>query len=150
MKQKKIWFKNKIIPISDALVSVRSPCFEYGLNVFEVIRGYWNNKLRQLYFFRLEDHIERLNESCQSMRMEFPYTFQEIVGFVKDITEANQIKSDTVFRLTVFIEGDGNWHAQDPASMTIIPSERPRLVIEDVVAKDACVSSWERISFGLD
>ena len=50
-----IWFKGKIIPASEALVSVLSPTAQFGLNVFEGIRGYWNNDHEELYLLDLKN-----------------------------------------------------------------------------------------------
>ena len=58
-----IWFKGKVIPARDALVNVMSPTAQFGLNVFEGIRGYWSAEDQALYIFRLSDHLDRLFDS---------------------------------------------------------------------------------------
>ena len=38
-----IWFENNIIKRDDAKINVLSPTAQFGLNVFEGIRCYWND-----------------------------------------------------------------------------------------------------------
>ena len=55
-----IWLNGKIIPAKDALINIMSPTAQFGANVFEGIRCYWNEDKQQLYSFRLKEHYHRL------------------------------------------------------------------------------------------
>ena len=37
-----IWLKGEILNVQDAKINVLSPTSQFGLNVFEGIRCYWN------------------------------------------------------------------------------------------------------------
>jgi hypothetical protein len=63
-----LWFDGKIVRLSDAKINVLSPTSQFGLNVFEGIRCYWNEEKKQLYAFRLEDHLIRLKRSKSFFR----------------------------------------------------------------------------------
>ena len=78
MKEEKrlIWFKENILPLSEAKVNVLSPTSQYGINVFEGIRCYWNEKEKQLYAFRLEDHLKRLIQSAKLLRFNLKYDLE--------------------------------------------------------------------------
>ena len=44
-----IWLNGEIVNVNDAKINVLSPTSQFGLNVFEGIRCYWNEKEGQLY-----------------------------------------------------------------------------------------------------
>ncbi len=66
-----IWFDGKIVDVNDAKINVLSPTSQFGLNVFEGIRCYWNKQSQQLYAFRLEDHLKRLKRSQKLLQTLF-------------------------------------------------------------------------------
>ena len=55
-----IWLRGEIIRQSQGFVNVLSPMAQFGLNVFEGIRCYWNADQRVLHAFRLQAHMQRL------------------------------------------------------------------------------------------
>ena len=57
-----IWLNGALLPVADAKVNVLSPTCQFGANVFEGIRCYWNSSNNQLYAFRLKDHFARLQK----------------------------------------------------------------------------------------
>lgn len=61
-----IWLNGKVLPLDEARINVLSPTAQFGANVFEGIRCYWNEEEKQLYAFRLKEHYARL---MQSMRL---------------------------------------------------------------------------------
>ena len=60
-----IWFKGDVIPVGDAKINVLSPTSQFGANVFEGLRAYWNVSEKQLYVFKLPEHIDRLQNSIK-------------------------------------------------------------------------------------
>ena len=54
------FFQGKVVPISQAKVSVMTHALHYGTGVFEGIRGNWNQEKELVYIFRLRDHYQRL------------------------------------------------------------------------------------------
>ena len=66
MKRRKIWLAGQIIDVNDARINVLAPTAQFGANVFEGIRCYWNDKDEQLYAFRLREHYKRLLDSIKS------------------------------------------------------------------------------------
>ena len=88
-KENLVWLNNKIIPQSQANVNILSPTSQFGANVFEGIRGYWNEKNQKLYIFRLEDHTKRLLNSIKMMRLEDKYSFEYLIESLKDTVIKN-------------------------------------------------------------
>jgi hypothetical protein len=58
-----VWFDGRLVRVKNAKINVLSPTSQYGLNVFEGIRCYWSEEKKQLFAFRLEDHLKRLKQS---------------------------------------------------------------------------------------
>lgn len=140
-----IWFKGKIIPARDAFINVLSPTAQFGLNVFEGIRGYWSADDEALYIFRLSDHLDRLFESCKIIGFECRYTKHDIEGFVRDVVSAGKFRNDVSLRLTLFSDGIGSWSSLDAPELFISPIEKPRRDVDALTGMSACISSWRRI-----
>ena len=141
-----IWFRDGIVHQSAATVSVLSPTAQFGLNVFEGIRCYWNEQDRRLYAFRLGDHLHRLEQSSRLIRLDMPYAAEAIGGFLRHTIAANGFRQDIAVRMTLFGDGEGSWHSRDQATLFIAPIAKERTSIAGMTGKAACVSSWERIS----
>jgi branched-subunit amino acid aminotransferase/4-amino-4-deoxychorismate lyase len=54
------FFNDEYVALENANVNILNQTFMYGLGVFEGIRGYWNAEHKQIYLFRLREHIERM------------------------------------------------------------------------------------------
>lgn len=141
-----IWIRGEIIRQSEANVSVLSPMAQFGLNVFEGIRCYWNNETGELYAFRLKEHLDRLMLSCRLLRLTSPHTPKEIEGFMKAAVLANDFQTDIAVRMTIFGDGQGTWSTCEPVSMFIAPMAKSRTRLEKIPSLKACISSWERIN----
>lgn len=141
-----IWLNGKLVKVNEAKINVLAPTSQFGANVFEGIRCYWNENKKQLYAFRLKDHYERLENSIRLFRMNSPYTIKEFERYMKDVVRANEYQEDIAVRQTVFIEGFGSWFATEPVGMFIAPISKKRKEIPLAKGERVCVSSWERIS----
>ena len=140
-----IWFKGKMVSIENAKINVLSPTSQFGANVFEGLRAYWNISEKQLYVFRLPEHIDRLQNSIKMIEFEAEFTNAFLQQSVIDIIQANKFQEDLVCRQTVFLDGFGNWAATDPVEMFIAPMAKGRYY-EKSQGIDVCISSWERIN----
>ena len=63
-----VFFRDSIVGKDKAFVSLTSTLAQYGLNVFEGVRGYYNRDTNDLYIFRLHDHVDRLFRSAKMLR----------------------------------------------------------------------------------
>jgi len=143
----KIWLRNKIVNENEAVVNVLSPTAQFGLNVFEGIRGYWNDEENILYIFKLGEHIDRLLDSCKLVSISSPYSKEEIISAIKETIIANNFKNiDIALRVTIFGDGIGSWHSIENFDMFVAPIKRERTDILELKGKTACISSWQRIN----
>lgn len=146
MKERLIWFKGEVIPVSQAKINVLAPTSQFGANVFEGLRAYWNDDEKQLYVFRLQEHTDRLLNSIKMMRFEEKFSYEFLVESCKEIIIANNYKEDIAVRQTVFLDGFGSWFATEPIEMFIAPIAKKRLLKGSKQGVHCCISSWERIN----
>ncbi len=142
-----IWFSGKVVDINDAKVNVLAPTSQFGLNVFEGVRCYYNESKDQLYAFRLDDHIRRLQCSQKLMRIDDKFTFAELKKAFLDTVIANKYHEDIAVRQTLFIDGFGSWSSTSPVNMFISPVPKKKTNAEyNKKGLRCCISSWRRIS----
>ncbi len=142
-----IWFDGKIVDVNDAKINVLAPTAQFGLNVFEGVRCYYNESENQLYAFRLDDHIKRLKRSQKLMCMEDKFTFEELKKAFLDTVLANKYREDIAVRQTLFIDGFGSWSSSSPVNMFISPVPKRKTNAEYNKKGLRCsISSWRRIS----
>jgi len=65
-------------------VPLMSYTLHYGLGAFEGIRAYDGDKGPAV--FRLTEHMERLHRSCRMIRMELPYTAEQLTDLARHCT----------------------------------------------------------------
>ena len=68
---KKIYLNGEYLPLSEAKISVLDRGFLFGDGVYEVMPWYQGN------FLGFPSHIERLNNSLASIRLESPYSLEQ-------------------------------------------------------------------------
>ncbi len=147
MQERKLWLNGQIVSLNDAKIHVLSPTAQFGANVFEGIRCYWNNEKKALYAFRLEEHFNRLERSVRMFRMYSPYTRDVWEQAFHDCILVNKYQEDIAIRQTIFIDGDsGSWFSQEPVGMFIAPIAKARKSTPLTEGVRCCVSSWERIN----
>ena len=142
-----IWLGGEIMNVNDAKINVLSPTSQFGLNVFEGIRCYWNEKKNQLFAFRLADHFKRLKRSQKLLMIEDKYSFDELEKAFKEVIKANDYKEDLAVRMTVFVEGFGSWSSKSPVNMFVAPIPKAKTNPEyNKKGLHCCISSWQRIT----
>jgi len=106
---KYIWFDGKLVPVNMAKVPVTTHAIHYGTSIFEGIRAYWNSK--NLYVFRLRDHIKRFRNSGQFYNIALNFSDKQIENAVTDLCKKNKIKKSCYIRPFYFVGQYGiNFH----------------------------------------
>lgn len=142
-----IWFKGKIVNVNHAYINILSPTSQFGLNVFEGIPCYWNDKEKQLYAFRLDAHYDRLLRSAKLIEINCPYTKADFQKALVDVVKANEYEENLSVRQTLFVDGFGSWGSADPVNMFVAPIPKRKTSAEyNKVGLHCCVTSWRRIS----
>lgn len=89
-KSETIWFDGKQVAWDEANVHVLTHTLHYGLGVFEGIRAY-KSADGTSSVFRLREHIERLFASAKILRMEIPFTVDQLVDAVVETLQRNKL-----------------------------------------------------------
>lgn len=87
----KIWFDGKLVEWRDAKIHVLTHTLHYGCGAFEGVRAY--NTAGGTAIFRLQEHTERLLNSAKILRMNVPYTAEQINEAQKEVVRVNQLQS---------------------------------------------------------
>lgn len=143
--QRLIWVRGELQPASAATVSLLSPTAQFGLNVFEGIRAYWNTTEGRFVVFRLKDHIRRLLQSATLVGLNSPYSPADIEGAVIDTIRATGYSEDLALRVMLFVDGEGGWRNSEPVQMVVSPIPQPRRT-PAAPGQTACTSTWVRIT----
>jgi branched-chain amino acid aminotransferase len=99
-----IWLDGKLVAWNDATVHVLTHSLHYGLAAFEGIRCYRRGDGRSAVF-RLDDHLQRLADSCHICTLESPYSKEQLTAACLETLRANKM-SEAYLRPIVFL-GDG-------------------------------------------
>ncbi|MFC1981933.1 branched-chain amino acid transaminase [Chloroflexota bacterium] len=92
------FFHDKFVPLSEANLGAMTNFFHYGTGVFEGIRGNWNAEKEQLYLFCLKEHYERMLQGCGVLKIELPYTLDELCRITVQMVEKCGFKEDIYIR----------------------------------------------------
>ncbi|KGQ22382.1 branched-chain amino acid transaminase [Thermus filiformis] len=141
-----IWFNGRMVPQEEAKVSVLSHALHYGTSVFEGIRAYETPKGPAI--FRLQEHVDRFFNSAKVLRMELPFSKEEVAEAIKEVVRQNGYKSCYIRPLawmgarTLGVNPLPN----NPAEVMVAAWEWGAYLGEEAVRKGArlVTSSWAR------
>ena len=141
-----IWRDGEFIRWQDATVHVLAHSMQFGSSAFEGIRCY--KTPRGPAIFRLEDHLQRLLDSCRMYRMDPKYSLDDLVAASVEVVDRNGL--DTCYVRPMVLRGYG--------ASGMVPLESPietyipcwpwgSYLGEEAMEKgaDACVASWARM-----
>jgi len=134
-----------LVPFADARIHCLAPAVTYAANVFEGLRAYWNERQEQLYVFRLDDHLRRLDYSMKVMRFQSAYEPATLRAAVLRLLQANNVREGVHMRVHAYVDVDGMMTATSPIGMFVSMVARP-ISPQAKQGIHAAVSSWTRIS----
>ena len=117
-KSKKIWMDGRLVDWADANVHVLTHTLHYGTGAFEGIRCYKTKDGSAI--FRLQEHVDRLFDSCHILNIQPPFTPKQVSKAIVDTIKANRLK-ECYIRPLVFI-GDGAmglYHKGNPIRVAV-------------------------------
>lgn len=140
------FFEEKIIPIEQAKVDIRTNTLQYGTGVFEGIRSYWNQKTKKSYVFRMEDHYRRFIVNSGIMMIKIKYSLKELCDITIQLLKKENYKEDCYIRPFAYNSGLN-------IGPKLIGNEQSLFIysiplgdyLDTSKAINVCISSWERI-----
>ncbi|MFC0187979.1 branched-chain-amino-acid transaminase [Fictibacillus aquaticus] len=94
MSEQWVYVNGEFVEKENAKVSVYDHGFLYGDGVFEGIRVYDGN------VYRLDEHLQRLYESAQSIMLNIPHTKEELTDIIVETLKRNSLR-DAYIRLVI-------------------------------------------------
>jgi branched-chain amino acid aminotransferase len=85
-----IFHKGEFVKWDDATTHFLTHSLHYGDGAFEGIRAYQTS--RGAAVFRLREHMERLQYSVKPLRMELPYSVDELCQITVELIKKNNLK----------------------------------------------------------
>jgi branched-chain amino acid aminotransferase len=141
------FFRGEFIPLADAKVGIATHALHYGTAVFEGIRANWNEDDSTLYIFRPREHYERLLRGCQILRMDIPYSVDDLCRLSAELVERSGYQDDLYIRPLAFKSTERvanlKLHELD-AELTIMTIPLGAYLDVEAVAR-CCTSSWRRM-----
>lgn len=87
----KIWMDGQMVEWRDAKIHVLSHTLHYGCGAFEGVRAYKTEDGTAI--FRLQEHTQRLFNSAKILRMNIPFTMEQVMQAQLDVVRENQLES---------------------------------------------------------
>lgn len=142
---KYVWFDGKFITLDKATVPITTHAIHYGTSVFEGIRAYWNDK--NLFVFRLEEHVKRFRKSGQFYNISLNFTDKEIADAIIGICKKNKLKKSCYIRPFYFVGEYGiNLHVTEKAPTNVAIFTFPFGDLFNKNGISAGISSWRKFS----
>ncbi|MEW6057131.1 MAG: branched-chain amino acid transaminase [Bdellovibrionota bacterium] len=102
---KVVWWNGKFVAPEEAKTSVFTHSLHYGLGAFEGIRCYKTHDGKKA-IFRLDEHIQRLYDSCKIAELKIPYTKAQLTEATIETVRKSGLEESIYIRPLVYI-GDG-------------------------------------------
>ncbi len=138
------YFRKQFVPLSEAKIGIMTNSLHYGTACFEGIRGNWNSEQRQLYLFRLREHYERMHKGCQVLRMNLPYSIDEICQITVELVEKCGFEEDVYVRPLAYWSSDSLGVRLHDLECDFLVFAFPWGPYLDTDKARCCVSSWRR------
>jgi branched-chain amino acid aminotransferase len=140
------FFRKQFVPLSEAKVGIMTHALNYGTACFEGIRGNWNSEDGRFYLFRPRDHYQRLLQSCRVLKIEVPYSIDELCRLTVELVEMNEYREDIYIRPLAYksseVVGVRLHDLEDDFFVFVTPFGNYLDVTKGI---SCCVSSWRRI-----
>ena len=88
------YLKKQFMPLAEAKISIMTHSLHYGTAVFEGIRGNWNAEKKQMYIFRLKEHYTRLFHGARVLKMNLPYSNEDLCNITVELMRKSGFKED--------------------------------------------------------
>jgi branched-chain amino acid aminotransferase len=135
-----VFFAGEVRPWDEAVLHVSTEAVVRGLNVFEGLKGYWQEDER-FGFVHLERHYARLTRSASLLYIPVSFSYEEFAGTCFDLTRAlYRSDKDLYIRATLFVV-EGHYGAGTRADLVLTGYQQEK---EPPPPITMGVSTWRR------
>jgi len=140
------FFHNQFMPLSEAKIGILTHALHYGTGCFDGIRGNWNDEQEQLFLFRIKDHYERMHKGCRILRINLPYSVEELCQLTTEVVGKSGYREDVYIRPLAYKSSETigvRLHDLEDDFLIVVATLPAYLDAEKGVR--CCTSSWRRI-----
>ncbi len=140
------FFRKQFMPLAEAKIGILTHALHYGTACFEGIRGNWNDEQEQLFLFRVKDHYERMLKGCRILKINIPYSADEMCQLTVKLVEKSGYHEDVYIRPLAYKRSVAigvRLHNLDDDFFIIVATLPAYLDAEKGVR--CCTSSWRRV-----
>lgn len=140
------FFEGQIVPFEEAKISVLTHAFNYGTGIFEGVRGYWNEKQKQLFLLKVPEHYERLKDSAKIMNIRIQQSVEALTELTIELARRNAYREDIYIRPLAYKSsrqiGVRLHNLEDDLTIFVTPFGD---YLDTSIGIKCCVSSWKRL-----
>jgi branched-chain amino acid aminotransferase len=140
------YFQKQFVPLAEAKIGIMTHAFLYGTATFEGIRGNWNEDAGQIYVFRAQDHFRRLHRSCRILKIDLPYSVEELTDLTVKLVKMCGYTEDIYIRPIAYKSSEVigvRMHNLENDFLVFVYPFGPYLDIEKGIR--CMTSSWRRV-----
>lgn len=142
------FFESKFVKTEQAKLSIMTNSVQYGIGVFDSVRGYYNKERKNISLFTMSDHYKRLLTSIKIVGAEIPYVTKELEQITIELVKKNKPTTDVYFRPYAYAPGYGvspDMYANSKFDFALYMITLGEYLPVDK-GLNVMVSSWRRIS----
>jgi len=140
-----VYFGGQYGPMREARIGILTHALHYGTGVFEGIRACWNEPARELYVLRPKEHYERWKRNCGILRIDVPFTPEELCSITIELAQRNAFHADLYIRPLAYKSAERIGVAIDDENSFFIAALPYGEYLHSENGLHAGVSSWRRI-----
>ena len=140
------FFHKQFMPLPEAKIGILTHALHYGTACFEGIRGNWDSEQERFCLFRIQDHYRRMLEGCRILKINLPYSIDELCQLTRELVEKSGYHEDVYIRPLAYKSSEAvgvRLHDLENDFFIIVTTLAPYLDIENGVR--CCTSSWRRV-----
>jgi len=140
------FFHKQFVPLSEAKIGILTHALHYGTACFEGIRGNWDSEQERFCIFRIQDHYKRIHEGCLILKINIPYSVDELCQLTRELLERSGYREDVYIRPLAYKSSEAvgvRLHNLENDFFIIVTTLPPYLDIYNGVR--CCTSSWRRV-----
>jgi branched-chain amino acid aminotransferase len=141
-----VFFNGEYLHYRDAHLGLMTHALHYGTGCFEGIRAYWNETQEQLFCVLMDAHFHRLQDSARILRIDLPYSVEELTQTAAEVVRRNGYREDVYIRPIAFKSEEAIGVRLHDLKSSFAIYTAPFGAYVDVDKGIRCmVSSWRRI-----
>lgn len=136
------YFEERIVPLADAKLSIMTNALHYGIGIFGGLKAF--QTADGMAIFRLDDHIDRLRQSVETLEFDFAFDSQQIRDIILTLARKNKINGTTYIRPIIY-RSDTDLSPNIPGKydLAVYMLDMP-YYFDPTAGLRVMVSSWQR------